>query len=91
MSHVRSWKSQLSSCQKQPINLAKDQKDVKIDIFAGTVITIAISMATVAGMYAFMDYTQSPKFLMKYKVQLQNWEQLLICPNPPKVVKKETA
>ena len=26
-------------------------------------------MATVAGIYAFMDYTQTPKFMMKYKVQ----------------------
>jgi len=35
----------------------------------GTVITIAVTMALVASTYAFMDYTQSPKFLMKYKVQ----------------------
>jgi len=35
----------------------------------GSVITIAVNMTLVAGIYAFMDYTQSPKFLMKYKVQ----------------------
>ena len=38
-------------------------------MLAGTVITIAVTMALVASTYAFMDYTQSPKFLMKYKVQ----------------------
>jgi len=35
----------------------------------GTLITIGSAMATVAGIYAFMDYTQMPKFMMKYKVQ----------------------
>jgi len=35
----------------------------------GTLVTIATTMITTASIYAYMDYTQSPKFLMKYKVQ----------------------
>ena len=30
---------------------------------------IAVTMAVTAGIYAIMDYTQCPKFMMKYKVQ----------------------
>lgn len=35
----------------------------------GTVVMIAVTMAVTAGIYAIMDYTQCPKFMMKYKVQ----------------------
>ena len=30
---------------------------------------VAVTMAVTAGIYAIMDYTQCPKFMMKYKVQ----------------------